>query len=164
MKSFKLLVEPKPPRYLTPETMISLPGKPGPTGPPGPDGVNVPQSKQTDRSCFKGQPLYTRSSGNLDLAQANSLGTSKVAGLALNNASGGTSVNYELDGVVTQSDWTQVIGQTNLSPGSTYFLSPAIAGKLTTIAPEVGGELVVKVGVALDSSTLNLEIEPPILL
>lgn len=121
-------------------------------------------SAQCDRTCTIGQPLYLKSNSTVDLAQADALATSRLCGLAISNANQYESVDYKYDDVIQLSNWTSVTDTQFLSVGETYYLSPTTAGKLTTIAPTLSGQLVVKVGTAFNSTALNLEIEPPILL
>lgn len=162
-KSFKLTV-PSERHKCRPGRPITLPGTPGARGEPGADSVNLILAAQCDRTVTIGQPLYTKPSGTLDLAIANALATSRLCGLAKSNAPAFASVNYELDGIIQQINWTNVTGTASLSPGQIYYLSPTTAGKLTTIAPTTSYQLVCKVGIAISPSTLNLEIELPILL
>jgi len=57
-----------------------------------------------------------------------------------------------------------VAGTIALTPGATYFLDPSTAGRITTTAPTTAGQYVVRVGRAVDATTLDIEIELPILL
>jgi len=51
-----------------------------------------------------------------------------------------------------------------LVPGNTYFLSPITAGQITNVAPTTTGQYVVRVGRAVTTTKLDVEIELPILL
>ena len=161
MKSFKLLIPVHSDRR-RPERPITLPGIPGPPGAPGQNAITY--TAETDSNTRTGNTMYIKNNGRLGLAIANSIGTSKVCGLARSFKSAGQSLQYEPDGILEQSDWTGIIGTTSLSPGQTYFLSPDSPGQLTALAPITSGQLVVKVGFALTSTRLEIEIEEPILL
>ena len=121
-------------------------------------------SAQTDVSVLAGQPLYLQSTGRLGLAQADALLRTQVCGLALADADESFSVSYTADGIVERDDWTPIIGEENLKPGSTYYLSPELAGQLTTIAPTEAGQIVASVGIALTSKQFAIELQPIILL
>ena len=68
------------------------------------------------------------------------------------------------EGQITKSDWTSVTGSATLTPGAVYFLSVSTAGGLTTAPPYELGETVVRVGRALSTTTLDIEISQPVLL
>lgn len=55
-------------------------------------------------------------------------------GLALGNINVGSSGVIVTTGQITLDDWTEVTGSTDLSVGSSYFLS-SVSGKLTTTPP-----------------------------
>ena len=116
-----------------------------------------------DSNTLVGQPLYAKASGNVDLADASAISTAEIVGLAYEDASATEDKRYTPDGRITLDDWTNVVGSTNLTPGAVYFLS-ATAGQLTTTAPTVVGEIVVRVGKALSTTTFDIEIGPTILL
>jgi hypothetical protein len=83
-------------------------------------------------------------------AQANNFTNSQAAGIIL-NVSGSTG-----DLIVANG---RVVGFTGLTAGTIYYLSQSSAGSLSPTRPEHG--LVVTVGIALDSSTLlvNIRVE-----
>ena len=51
---------------------------------------------------------------------------------------------------------------TTLDPGDLYFLSASTAGSIQKTAPTNAGQAVVRIGEAATSSTLAIQIEPPI--
>ena len=53
----------------------------------------------------------------------------------------------------------EVKGLSSLVPGTVYFLSE-IAGQITAIAPTADGSVVQRIGIAKDSTTLMLTIDP----
>jgi hypothetical protein len=110
-----------------------------------------------------GQPVYVSAAGAVDLAQANASGTAKVAGLVgAASVAAGAAGAMQYGGVVTLADWTQVIGAATLTAGAAYFLSAATAGQLTATAPDSTGQYVTRVGKALSTTELLIEIAEPI--
>lgn len=116
------------------------------------------QSAIFDSTAQVGMVLYVPSSGHVDLARANSTATSWAVGLVSRAASSGNIGEYQTGGEITLSDWTSIIGSTNLSPGAYYYLSATTAGLLTTNAPSSPGQQVVAVARALTTETINIEI------
>ena len=99
-------------------------------------GVSNP-SIQTDDAILQGQPVYIKSNGYIGLAKADTLNTSKVVGFAVNDTSIGFSCEYQRN-ILTLSDWTSVIGTTNLIPNNLYFLNSTTAGTITNTPPTTG--------------------------
>ncbi len=119
---------------------------------------------EADATIKIGYPLYLTGAAHVNPAQADAAGTTQVAGISIADVSAGASCKYLTEGRVERSDWTEVAGTTLLSPGVTYFLDPASAGHITTTAPTTIGQYVVRVGRAIDTTTLDIEIGLPILL
>lgn len=134
--------------------------------PPLPPLPNNPlyESAEIDVNCFAGQVLYVKNNGHLGLAQANALGTTTIAGLAVSGSIATTMVTYDPDGVLELSDWTQAIGTPLLMPGRDYYLSPNVHGQMTTIVPETVGQFVVVMGSALSPTRFSIEVTPRIAL
>lgn len=60
--------------------------------------------------------------------------------------------------------WDAVTGQTGgLTPGAYYFLSDATPGHLTTTPPATIGHYVMKIGLALSSAEMLLQIGTPVI-
>lgn len=115
-----------------------------------------------------GQPVYVKSNGHVDLAEANASGTCTVFGL-VQDTTIATAVagNVQTDGIftATTTQWDAAAGTTGgLTPGTIYYLDPATAGKLTATAPSTAGQYVVQVGIAESATTMKLWIRSPILL
>ena len=88
----------------------------------------------------------------------------QVVGLSLNEcaAAGDSTYVTPLTGPVdfTTEQWDNVTGQTGgLTPGAAYYLSAAVAGKLTTTAPSGVGDFIVYIGVGRDPTTMILNIQ-----
>ena len=99
---------------------------------------------------------------------ANAAATTFVTGLVqatsvANHASGAVQTNGVLTATAVQ--WNAITGGSGgLTTGSVYFLSPTMAGQITTTAPTTSGQYVVQVGIALSTTELDVQIGPPILL
>ena len=110
-------------------------------------------------AVIPGACVYTDSSGTFMLAMANASGTSTPIGIAIASIATGATGNIATDGSVTLTvaQWNTITGgSTGLTPGAAYFLSPTTAGNLITTAPSTVGQYVVKVGIALSTTTLNV--------
>lgn len=116
---------------------------------------------EADSNVIVGQPVYVKINGHIDLAQA--ISAPQVVGVTISDKAAATAANYITEGQITRTDWTPITGTVTLSAGVTYFLDTA-AGRLTTAAPTAVGQYVVRVGRAVSTTTLDVEIELPILL
>jgi len=141
------------------EPEITIEISAGPQGDQGPSG-NPAVSAEADETIAIGQVVWVKSTTHIGLAQANAQTTARVAGIAITAGNATFSVDYVTDGQHTQANWTSITGATLLTPGSTYYLSAATAGQLTTTAPTASG-FVVAVGRALNTTTLDIEISQP---
>lgn len=117
------------------------------------DGFNASQmngirSKTNDNagSIVIGTPVYVKSDGDVDKAQANAIGTCTNIGIVrdttINAAAAG---NIQFEGIVTATtgQWDAVTGGSGgLTPGLYYYVSAATAGLLTTTAPSTVGQVV----------------------
>ena len=104
----------------------------------------------------EGDALYMRTSdGQVGKATASD-GTSEAAtvvGFANATASANTTVKVIVVGLKTMS---------GLDAGDLYFLSPSTAGSITLTPPSSAGQAVVRLGEAATTTTLAIQIEPPI--
>ncbi len=119
-------------------------------------------------SIVIGAPVYVKSNGNVDLAEANATATTLVVGL-VHDTSIATTVSglVTVEGVVTATtaQWDAVTGQVGgLTAGSVYYLDPATAGMLTVTAPSTTGQYVATVGLAMSATKMKITIQPTILL
>jgi hypothetical protein len=117
-----------------------------------------------DSTAQKGMAVYVSSSGHVDLAQADVESTSLVVGLADEVVIASNSGAYLTDDQVSRPDWTAVTGSATLTAGATYYLSATTAGQLTTTPPSADGDSVVRVGTALSTTTMDIEVAQPVLL
>ena len=104
----------------------------------------------------EGDALYMRTSdGQVGKATAAD-GTSEAAtvvGFANATASANATVKVIVVGLKTMS---------SLDAGDLYFLSPSTAGAITLTPPSSAGQAVVRLGEAATTTTLAIQIEPPI--
>lgn len=113
-----------------------------------------------------GTPVYSNAAGQFRSGQANASGTIQLIGLAKDVSTAiAASGLVQTDGILvgTTVQWDAITGQTGgLTAGSPYYLSAATAGRLTVTAPSTIGQFVVRVGLALSSTQLDISIQPPI--
>lgn len=125
-------------------------------------------SKTNDNagSVVIGAPVYQKSNGNVDKARANAQGTVQVVGLVADTSiAAAGSGNIQTDGVLvaTTGQWDAVTGGSGgLTPGSPYYVDAAAAGLLTATAPSTASQFVVRVGLALSSTDMDITITAPI--
>jgi len=117
---------------------------------------------EADAQIKIGYPIYLAADGHVNPAQANSANAAQVAGFSITDTAITFACKYITEGRVVRADWTDIVGAVLLTPGATYFLDAATAGQITTIAPTTGGQYVVRVGRAINTITLDIEIELPI--
>lgn len=115
-----------------------------------------------------GAPTYVDSAGTVDLAQADASGTVEVLGLVQETSISAAASGYiQTDGILTATtgQWDAITGLTGgLVAGDVYYLDPDTAGLLTPTAPTTGGDFVVRVGVGLSTTELEITIQQPVLL
>jgi hypothetical protein len=104
-----------------------------------------------------GQPVHVSSSNTISLSDADTLSTAQVLGLVSVSASGGGTATVLSEGIVTLSDWTSIIGTTNLTPGAVYYLSTT-AGQMASTPPTGNSDIVVRLGIALTTDTIDIEV------
>ena len=113
-----------------------------------------------DATCFEnvteGDALYMRTSdgqvGKATAADGRSEAAT-VVGFANATANANTTVKVIVVGLKTMS---------SLDAGDLYFLSPSTAGAITLTPPSSAGQAVVRLGEAATTTTLAIQIEPPI--
>ncbi len=113
----------------------------------------------------KGTPVYSFSSGGFKRGKADAAGTIHLVGLAYVDISSSTLGAIQTDGVVaaTTGEWDVVTGGSGgLTINTTYYLSEATIGELTSTPPSTG--YIVPVGLALSTTQLKLNILTPVLL
>lgn len=120
-------------------------------------------SGQALEDIASGQPVYVnRVTGKLGLAAAITQEKATAVGLTVAAIASGFvgQVDEEFH---TEADWTAIAGAAMLAVGQTYFLS-ATPGQITNVAPTSIGQYVTVIGVAIDPTTLSIQLGQPILL
>ena len=100
--------------------------------------------------------LYMRTSdGQVGKASAadGTVENATVVGFANAAATANSTVKVIVVGIKTMS---------GLDAGDLYFLSPSTAGEITLTAPSSDGQAVVRLGEAATTTSLAIQIEPPI--
>lgn len=101
--------------------------------------------------------VYVSAAGTVNLARADNATTQRAFGIApAAIASAGTGAILTV-GIVTSTGW-------GLTAGSIYYLSPTVAGGITTTAPSSAGQYIVPVGIALSTTQLMFHPKASILL
>lgn len=118
-------------------------------------------------SLVKGNLVYSSSLDNVDKAKADSPSTSKVLGMVTNAiVASGASASIQTSNIFTFDNTTQVDAIANTTGGFTfneiYYLDTANAGKITSTFPTDYPNSLVKIGQALSTTSILLDIQEPI--
>ena len=128
----------------------------------------VSRTNNNAGSIVIGAPVYPDGNGTVDEAQANASGTVQVLGLVQDTSIAAAASGYIItDGILTATtgQWDAVAGTTGgLTAGTVYYLDPSTAGMITATAPTTVGQYVVRLGVALSTTELEISIQQPVLL
>jgi len=129
------------------------------------DGTgNTEYILEAGEDLVSGQPVCLSASGKLMKAVANNSLASVVYGFTLSDTNAGQLCAITPDGSVNMASWTSITGGVELTIGRKYYLSPDTSGTLMATAPTIAGQYVVRVGKAVSSTQLDIEIQPTILL
>lgn len=90
--------------------------------------------------------------------------TKSAVGLMQSSTASTVSGTIQTEGLFTLADWTAVIGAATLTALTPYFVDPATPGMLTATPPTTTGQVNQYVGWAVSTTTLDLQIDSPILL
>jgi len=101
-----------------------------------------------------GTVVYISAGTTVMAAQASSYTTVRAQAIAVEDVDVGEQGLYQYEGMVA--------GLEGLTPGSTYFLSSASAGQITTTPPSASGAWVMVVGQAFSETELSIELGQPI--
>ena len=113
------------------------------------------------------QLVYVNSAGEIDLADASSAATAKVAGVAITAAVAGGAVTYTRNQPVNIINVPNVVdgAPSALESGKLYFLSSTNPGNYTrTPDTTTSGAVLVEVGLALDTANMAIEIQREVVL
>lgn len=141
---------------------VGVQGPAGPPGPPGPAGF-PPIVAETDDSLVPGSPVYVKNNAHFGLAQGDAFPQSRFAGFSRTTTAPTFAAEVISGGPLelTTAEWDAITGQVGgLTPGIPYFLSTAVAGRITTVPPS--SLFSVKVGKAVTPTTLDVDPRNPI--
>lgn len=111
----------------------------------------------TGASAAIGKAVYKTGTGNqFQLALGASGTQARVIGFCREVIPDGVAGYVQTDGVLG--------GFVGLVTGSEYYLSPTVAGDLTTTPPTTPGQYLARIGSAISSTELEITIVPTILL
>ncbi len=103
-----------------------------------------------------GEIFYIFGASSVKKAKGDAVATAEAVAMATAVIASAATGVFAFNGVVT--------GLTGLTPGSTYYLSAATAGAMTTTAPTTTGQYVVRLGKAVSATEFMLQPSRPILL
>jgi hypothetical protein len=111
-----------------------------------------------------GAPVYNDAADGVKKAQANAAGTKKVLGLVAQAPSIAAAATGPIatSGVLsaTTAQWDAVAATVGgLVFGTVYWLDPTTAGKITSTAPSAVGQYINRIGVAVSTTELKLNID-----
>jgi len=92
--------------------------------------------------------------GTVKVRKADASTNKPAHGYVLDSVTAGSSVTVYFDGHNT--------GLTGLTPGAYYYLSASQPGGVSATPPTASGHLVQKVGIAISTTIIDVEIETPI--
>jgi len=130
------------------------------------DFVTVTNKELVD-DLVVGTPVYASGADQVKKALADSLTTSEVVGLATETIAADAAGRVLTDGrlTATAAEWDAITGDVGgLTFGTVYFLDPTTAGQLTSIAPTVDGDVVIRVGKAIGITVMEVSIGLTVLL
>lgn len=104
-----------------------------------------------------GDVLYLATNGKAYKAQANANITSKVVGCSNKTASQDEAIKIITIGAVTNPSWT-------LLTSDIYYLSPYVAGAITSTPPSLAGNYLVPVGIAITATQLAISLRTRVLM
>lgn len=108
-----------------------------------------------------GEVKISTAEDNSPIEKARTLGlVVQTYGIA-NNATGAIHLGGPMS--LPTTTWDPLTGDTGgLTPGKVYFLKSESSGAITKIPPTGPGEWVVRIGTAISTTTLMVNIQPPI--
>jgi hypothetical protein len=137
-------------------------------GTPGGATMTVERTNDNAGTLVIGQPVYTKSNGNVDEALADAAATTVVTGLVSDTTIASAAAgDVIVDGILTATtgQWDAVTGKSGgLVINDIYYLDPTVAGQITATAPVDAGDYVAQIGLALSATELCIRITPTVLL
>jgi hypothetical protein len=114
-----------------------------------------------------GMAVYSSAIDTVKMGKANALSTSELIGVATSTFVITGAGTVQSSGVIalTTGQWDTVAGTTGgLAYGVVYYLDPASSGKITSTAPITVGQVVMRIGHAISTTELIIDLGIPILL
>lgn len=122
--------------------------------------TNVETLTNGGAAAVIGSVVYVSAADTFQLAQANAAAPAKAYGVVYDaSIAGAASGSVATDGLITATtgEWDAVAGTVGgLTAGVDYFLSAAIAGRLTSTPPTAAGQYNTYVGTAKSATVLSL--------
>lgn len=129
----------------------------------GGGGTSLSSGENKDGSTISAGMACARHSSGTGFVHGDSTNNSKNAiGIAIEDILTTVSGETQVDGVLTLADWTASTGASTLAALGNYFLGTG--GQLTTTIPTTPGEVVQFVGRALSPLSMQILVQPAILL
>jgi hypothetical protein len=110
-----------------------------------------------------GQVFRPAIDGRAVLAQADYINNCQAVYIAANSGLTGDPITVA-GPFASLGDWTAATGAQNLVIGTKYFLSPFVAGALTTTIPNQPGQVMKTVGIAVGLKSMSIRRLDPIIL
>lgn len=111
----------------------------------------------------QGSPVYINVDGGIRAADASSVITAGVIGVVQDTLIATAVLGRVLtDGTLTVADWTAIAGTATLTVGGVYFLDATTPGMISLTAPSDAGDSLVRIGTAVNGTTLELSVGRPI--
>ena len=100
--------------------------------------------------------------GRVGPADAGSIVGASASGLAVTPGVEGGSVNVRFSGLVTltTAEWDAVTGDSGGLSVGPYYVSDAVAGRITFVRPTTPGHFVTQIGLALSATDFLVQIGP----
>lgn len=147
---------------------MTYPHMPTAGQPTGPDATSPPSAPLTNASgglVSAGSPVYSSAAGAFSLAKGDTMAHALCIGLVQVDIPNGISGTVQFTGplTLTTAQWdARTGGSGGLAFGTKYYVDPATAGMLTTIAPSTVGQFLTLVGVGISPTQMKLQLEMPI--
>lgn len=110
-----------------------------------------------------GMLIYINAAGDAELAIATSIATARVVGAALIDANPGDSFTYGRNQRMTITKPIDCVDGAAMTPNKLYYLSSLTPGHWTqTPDTSTSGFVSIQCGQAIDSNTMEIEIQQPV--
>lgn len=119
-------------------------------------------TNQTGVGIVKGSPVYKNATTDrIELADATD-NTKQCVGFASELIADTASGVIQTNDTINLADWTTILGSATLTPGTVYFLDSTAGQIVADVSTFVAGNVVQKVGVAVSTTDLLIQLGDPI--